>query len=256
MKRIFLVYFLILLLSSPVNALANTAAKNSTKVSDTSLFLTPSLGYAHLKQGSSNADYKLRSDYYLFNLDIDLVDPSLAYHRIKLGHSISDSTTQTYGAASENFGLSQMQASYNVGIKKLSAPGDFAFWTGIGWQATKVKDVVLSGSDKATRLHFAYIPFGTELAFHHAGNFYMLVGAEYRLVMGGWENYQGHDSGNPQQSNSTAYATWLGLDYLTGNRKVLAFRLGYDFWEVKPSAKDDLLGTTQKTFKLDVGIRF
>lgn len=242
-------------------ALANTSPEEAEttktkKVADTALFITPSLGFAHLKQSSSKAEYKLRSDFYLFNLDIELIDPSIAYHKINLSHSVADSSTQTYSGVSENFDLSQMHAAYNVGIKKLTSKGDFSFWTGLGWQATKVKDVALSATDKSTRLHFAYVPFGGEYAFHHAGKVYMLLGAEYRLIMDGWENYQYSTSGNPQQSNANAYAGWVGLDYLANPKRVLTFRLGYDYWEVKESAKDDLQGSEQKTFKLDIGVRF
>lgn len=237
-------------------ATSKEAKTKVNKTDETAVFITPSLGYAHLKQTSAATDYRLKSDYYLFNLDIDLIDPSLAYHRLRLGHSLGDTTTQTYGATSENFSLTQMHAVYNVGIKKVSPNYDFALWAGLGWQATKVKDAALSTTDKTTRLHFAYIPLGTEIAVHHAGKVYMLIGAEYRLIMDGWENYQYTTSGSPQQSSALAYATWLGIDYLVNPKRALTFRLGYDYWEVKERPKDDLQGSEQKVFKLDIGIRF
>lgn len=223
------------------------------------LFLTPSVGYSKITQKSADADYELSANVYMLNVDLEIISNGIAYHQLSLGHNFADNSTQEYSAVKEVVDVKHAHASYKVGVMNLSSfTGDFSLWTGLGWQGTKMSGETQQGSEpENTRMHYMYVPFGIELALHHAASSYWVIGSEYRLVMRGWEKYQSLDAGShPQQSDMVAYSVWLGMDYITTNKRALTGRISFDQWKVSSDMDDDLPGSNLKFLNLELGVRF
>lgn len=222
------------------------------------LFLTPSLGYSKLSQKSSDADYKLSSSVYMLNVDLEIISNGIAYHRLNLGHNFADNSTHEYSGVEEDVEVKHAHAAYKVGIINPSSfAGDFSLWTGLGWQGTKITSEALANEESEdTRMHYMYVPFGIELALHHAVSSYWVIGSEYRLVMRGWEKYQRVPNSHPQQSDMLAYSVWVGMDYITTNKRALTTRLSFDQWKVDADIEDDIPGSNLKLFNLELGVRF
>ncbi|GLR63366.1 hypothetical protein [Marinospirillum insulare] len=225
---------------------------------DSALFLTPSLGYTHLTQKSNDADYELSGNIYMLNADIEVISNGMAYHRLSLGHNFTSNATQEYASAEQDIDVDHSHASYRVGVMNLTSfTGDFSLWTGLGWQGTKMtRDVPGISESEITRMHYMYVPFGIELALHHAANSYWVIGSEYRLVMRGWEKYQGLENSHPQQTDMLAYSAWLGMDYITSNKRALTTRLSFDQWKVESDMEDDIADGSLKLINFELGVRF
>lgn len=234
------------------------AAAAYAEQDNSALFFTPSVGYSKITQKSGDADYELSGNAYMLNLELEIISNGIAYHRLSLGHNFADNSSQEYAGVKEDVEVKHAHAAYNVGVMNLSSfTGDFSLWTGMGWQGTKISGEVLAGAEpEATRMHYMYVPFGLELAMHHAGSSYWVIGSEYRLVMRGWEKYQGVNSSHPQQSDMLAYSVWLGMDYMASNKRALTTRLSFDQWKVDSAMDDDLPGGNLKFINLELGVRF
>lgn len=228
------------------------------KQDQSALFLTPSLGYTYISQEASDADYDLSGNIYMLNVDLEIISNGMAYHRLSLGHNFAGSATQEYAKVKEDTEIDQAQASYHVGVMNLSSfTGDFSLWTGLGWQATKMTSKALTGLEpEITRMHYMYVPFGIELALHHAASSYWVIGSEYRLVMRGWEKYQTLDASHPQQTDMLAYSAWVGMDYITTNKRALTTRLSFDQWKVDSAMEDEVAGSNLKLINFELGVRF
>ena len=228
------------------------------KQDQSALFLTPSLGYTHLTQKASDANYELSGSVYMLNADIEVISNGIAYHCLNLGHSFSSNATQEYAGVEEDAEVDHAHAAYRVGVMNLSSfTGDFSLWTGLGWQGTKMTSKTLTGlMPEITRMHYMYVPFGIELALHHAASSYWVIGSEYRLVMRGWEKYQTLDASHPQQTDMLAYSAWVGMDYITTNKRALTTRLSFDQWKVDSAMEDEVAGSNLKLINFELGVRF
>lgn len=243
MKKCLGVFTGLMLASAPVYA----------EQTDSSLFLTPSIGYALLSQASKSTGYELDGQIMHLGVDIEIIGDSFAYHRLTLGHSLADDSTQTHNAAEQDAEVSYSHYAYRVGGMNLSSfAGDLAVWTGLGWQGYKVQDK----AEDESHMRFIYLPFGADLGLHHAGNTFFVVGGEYRLLVRGSEKYRGSSIYNPTQNNGGGYSVWLGMDYLTSNRRVLMTRLTYDQWKTSASADDEVPGSKLTMLGLNLGVRF
>ena len=242
MKKCLGVFTGLLLATAPVYA----------EQTDSSLFLTPVIGYAQLEQSSKTAGYELDGRIVHLGVDIEIIGDRFAYHRLTLGQSVADDSTQTAGAE-QDAEVSYSHVAYRVGAMNLSSfAGDLAVWTGLGWQGFKLQDA----ADQESHMRFIYLPFGADLGLHHAGNTFFVVGGEYRLLVRGSEKYQNSSIYNPTQNNGSGYSVWLGMDYLTSNKRVLMTRLTFDRWSTDASTVDDVPGSKLTLLGLNVGVRF
>lgn len=234
------------------------AATASAEQEQSALFLTPTLGYSHVSQKSNDANYELSGSVYMLNVDLEVISNGVAYHRLSLGHNFAGNATQDYAGVEEDADIDHAHAAYRVGVMNLSSfKGDFSLWTGLGWQGTKITNKASTGSEpEPSRMHYMYVPFGIELALHHAANSYWVVGSEYRLVMRGWNKYQTIANSHPQQTDMLAYSVWLGMDYMTSNKRALTTRLSFDQWKSDSAMEDDIAGGNLKLINFELGVRF
>lgn len=238
----------------PLASQSVTQPAASTLAADSTLFFTPSLVYSRLDQRARAEDYELESDVYQLQFDVELVGPGWAYHRVRLGHSFADYSELTSGQEADvdlRFG----QASYAVGVLAQETwAGDWNFWTGLGWEGTRFTG---PQDDKHYR-RSVYLPFGASWAVHHAAHTYFTLGGEYRLLVRGWEKYASQRQYQPTQSDSSAYALWLGMDYVTANQRVLTARISYDVWDTSANQalEDPVIDSRSKRLSLSLGVRF
>ncbi|MDR9468202.1 hypothetical protein [Marinospirillum sp.] len=218
----------------------------------TAVFLTPSVSYKQLDQESDAAGFQLDSHLFQLNVDFEVLGGNFAYHRLSLGHTFNNTSEQT-SATDQTAEVTSSHFGYHVGAMNLSAfPGDLAVWTGLAWQGIQVRD----NPEGKSSMRYVYLPFGLDLGMRFDNSSFLVVGAEYRLLVKGWERYEGKSSVSPTQADGGGYAAWVGIDYLAGNGRAITTRLKLERWTIEESVADELPDSSSNSLSLALGMRF
>jgi hypothetical protein len=218
----------------------------------TAVFLTPSVSYQQLDQQSDAEGFQLDSHLFQLNVDFEVLGGNFAYHRLSLSHTFNNSSEQT-SATDETAEVTSSHFGYRVGAMNRSAfPGDLAVWTGLAWQGIQVRD----NPEGKSSMRYVYLPFGLDLGMRFDNSSFLVVGAEYRLLVKGWERYAGKSSVSPTQANGGGYAAWVGIDYLAGNGRAITTRLKLERWSIEESVADELPDSSSSSLSLALGMRF
>jgi len=226
--------------------------RSQQKSDGTAVFLTPSLSYQQLDHRSDAAEFQLDSHLFQLNVDFEVIGSNFAYHRLSLGHTFRDVSEQS-SAADDTAEVTHSHFGYRVGALNHSTfAGDLAVWTGLAWQGTLVRD----NPEGKSHMRYLYLPFGLDLGMRFDNSSFLVVGAEYRLLVKGWEKYAGESTVSPTQANGGGYAGWVGIDYLAGNGRAITTRLTLENWSVDESAADELPDSRSHSLSLALGMRF
>ncbi|WP_162299729.1 hypothetical protein [Marinospirillum perlucidum] len=219
---------------------------------DSFAFFAPSISYLQLDHESEAANFELSSDLIQLNLEMELLSGDFAYHRLSLGHTL-DASSELTSASPSDAEVKASHLAYRLGgINHTAFAGDVTLWTGLGWEGFSVKDN--AAGDAYVR--YVYLPFGGDLGLRFDTSSFLVFGAEYRLLVRGWEKYNGGSSAYPTQAHGGGYAVWLGIDYVAGNGRVITSRIRWQDWQVDASTADEIPGSQSRSLGLAMGFRF
>lgn len=236
----------------PVDEARAESYRSQEKPDGTAIFLTPSVSYKQLDHKSDAAGFQLDSHLFQLNVDFEVIGSNFGYHRLSLSHTFNDVSEQS-SATEDTAEVTQSHFAYHVGAMNHSAfPGDLAIWTGLAWQGTHVRD----NPDGKSHMRYMYLPFGLDLGMRFDNASFLVVGAEYRLLVKGWEKYAGESTARPTQADGGGYAAWIGIDYLAGNGRAITSRLKLEHWSVDESVADELPDSRSHSLSLALGLRF